>query len=140
MSPVRLYMAGNGKLIPVTRMLPAADALSPRRLLCELMTGDGTVRPALPFGLGEADVLGISLHGDTVIVNLSAAFADALRALPMPDEQLACYAMVNTLCRALQVRRAVFYFDGEMQQTLGGGIYWGGEFLECPGLIDESKG
>ena len=140
MSPVRLYMAGNGKLIPVTRMLPAADALSPRRLLCELMTGDGTVRPALPFGLGEADVLGISLHGDTVVVNLSAAFADALRALPMPDEQLACYAIVNTICRALQVRRAVFYFDGEMQQTLGGGIYWGGEFLECPGLIDESKG
>ena len=55
-------------------------------------------------------------------------------------EQQLCYAIVNTLCHAKGLRRVVFFFGGSMVETLGGEIYWGGEFLFSPGMNEQTKG
>lgn len=139
------YAVRNGKLASVRRTLPAVNAASPRKLLELLFAGvtqaeaDEGFSAPLPAGLDGHDILGISITGDTVLINLSARCATAFQTLDPQAEQLACYAIVNTLCEAKGVRRAVFFFGGTQVQTLGGAVCWGGEFLYCPGLITETK-
>lgn len=146
MSQATLYFAKDQALTPVRRSLPAASAASPRQLLVQLMAGptsqetDAGIAPALPAGLTDEDILGLAVSGDTLLINLSGRFAQAIRAGGEAGEQLTCYSMVNTLCEAKGLKRAVFFFDGAMAEELGGLLYWGGEFLLCPGLIDQTKG
>lgn len=146
MSQATVYFAQGQSLTPVTRSLPASSAASPRQLMELLMAGpsaletDAGVEPTLPEGLDGTDILGLAVAGDTLLINLSGRFAQAIRSGGEAPEQLTCYSMVNTLCEAKGLRRAVFFFDGEMAETLGGTLYWGGEFLLCPGLIDRTKG
>ena len=48
--------------------------------------------------------------------------------------------MVNTLGEALGIQRVRFFFGGETPGELGGTLYWGGEFMLNPSLIDKSRG
>lgn len=146
MDQATLYFAHGDRLTPVTRALPALNAASPRQLLLQLMAGprqqeaDAGVQPTLPEDLTDADILGIALEGDTLLLNLSGRFAALIRTEGASYEQLLCYSIVNTLCEAKGLKRVLFFFDGEAAETLGGTLYWGGEFLLCPGLIDRTKG
>ena len=126
--------------------MPCQQARHPRALLLALMQGptrqelDAGLEPVLPDGLGDADVLGLAIEGDTLLIHLSARFAELLSTQAAEWEQQACYAMVNTLGEALGVKRVRFFFGGGMLEELGGRLYWGGEFMLNPSLIDKSRG
>lgn len=141
-----LYFASGSKLKEIRRALPSGRSQNPRALLLSLMTGptqqelDAGYEPVLPEGLTDADILGLSLQGDTLLVNLSARCGELIRTQAAQWEQLSCYAMVNTLGKATGAARVRFFFDGQMVESLGGQLYWGGEFLVNPSLIDQSLG
>ncbi len=136
-----IYMAKGDKMVAVRRNLPAGETASPRVLLREMMQGttqkeqDDGIQDILPKGLQEADILGLSLQGDTLLINLSANAAALIRRTGSDGEQLACYGMVNTLCRSKNLRRVIFFFDGATVNQLAGSLDWGGAFFYCPGLI-----
>lgn len=146
MDHATLYFASGDKLSATRRAMPYYEAANPRLLLLRLMDGptrqelDRGLEPVLPEGLQDSDILGVSLSGDTLLVNLSVRCAELIRQEAASWEQAACYGMVNTLCSAMGVKRVRFFFGGEVLSTLGGTLYWGGEFLHNPGLNDKSLG
>ncbi|MBQ2952198.1 MAG: GerMN domain-containing protein [Clostridia bacterium] len=133
MAQCTLYAASGGMLTPQTAALPYRSIRSPRALLLHLPTGNqpGAV---LPEPIADSDVLGLSVQGDTLIINLSARYATVLRNAPQSQRLAAC-AIVNTMCGGLGVRRVRFCFDSATVSTLGAGTLWSGEFLFAPGLI-----
>ena len=141
-----VFFSRGQQLAAVTRAMPDDDVLSPRALLAALMAGptqaelDHGIEPSLPEELTADDVLGLSLEGDTLLVNLSSRFAQTVRQQAASWEQVVCYGMVNTLCRATGAARVRFFFDGKILEELGSSLYWGGEFLYNPGLIDQTVG
>lgn len=143
---VTLYFASGSKLKTVQRAVPYDSSCDPRALLTALMAGPTQQEqaagcdPVLPQGLTEEDVLGLSLQGDTLLINLSAHCAGVIRTQSAQQEQLLCYSMVNTLGQAMNASRVRFFFGSEMVETLAGSLYWGGEFLLNPGLIDQPLG
>lgn len=145
-SQVTLYFSTGSKLKEACRALRPSQSQSPRALLAALMAGPtqqellAGYKPVLPDGLTESDVLGLSLVGDTLLVNLSSRCGEMIRTQAADQEQLACYAMVNTLGRATGAARVRFFFDGQVVEFLGNTLYWAGEFLVNPSLIDQSLG
>lgn len=143
---VTLCFSSGNRLKEVLRALPHDQAQNPRALMLALMEGptqqelDAGYEPVLPEGLTESDILGIALEGDTLLVNLSAHCAELIRTQAASWEQIVCYGMVNTLGQAMGAARVRFFFEGEMLEELGGDIYWGGEFLVNPSLIDRTLG
>ena len=141
MDQVTLYMTDGSALIPVQRTVAAAGAASPRTLVTLLMNGVSPAEAALgllspiPAGLGDDDILGVAIAGDTLLLNLSSRFAGVIAGLDAAQEQQLCYAIVNTLCHEKGVRRVVFFFDGQSVDKLSGTLSWGGEFLYSPALI-----
>lgn len=146
MEQVTLYFASGDRLTKVLRPLPYHQAQSLQALLLELIKGptqaelDAGYEPVLPDGLDESDILGMALEGDTLLVNLSPRCAELLRTQAASWEQVACYSLVNTLCESIGARRMRFFFGGQMAEELGGTLYWGGEFLVNPSLIDQTLG
>ena len=141
-----LYFSSGDRLKIIRRALPYQQAHNPRALLAELMEGptqqelDQGYEPVLPEGLTEADILGLSLEGDTLLVNLSSRCAELIRTQAAAWEQIVCYSIVNTLGEALGAARVRFFFDGQVVEELGGTLYWAGEFLVNPSLIDQTLG
>lgn len=111
--------------------LPYRSAVNPRALLLA-MTAPSIA--ALPEGLTDADILGLSVQDETLLVNFSARYADIIRASEC-DQRLMAYSIVNTLCEKMNVRRVRFYFGGEALESLGSQTVWNGEFLYNPALI-----
>lgn len=146
MEQATIYLARDGRLVPVTRALPARQANAPAQLLALLMAGPTAAERAaglsavLPAGMDASDVLGAAIRNDTLLLNLSPRFERLIRQAGPDGEQLLCYAMVSTLCQARGVRRMQFFFDGKMPELLGGSLYWGGEFILNTGLIDQTMG
>lgn len=128
-----VYAEADRLLAPQTVSLPYRSVRSPRALLLSLPAGDAP-QAVLPAAITDADVLGLAADGDTLLINLSARYADALRAAPQM-QRLAAYAMVNTLCRGMGVRRVRFFFDSAVTDDLGSDVLWSGEFRLAPGLI-----
>ncbi len=133
MAQVTIYEAADGLLIPATAALPYRSVRSPRALLLSLPAAP-SAGAVLPAPIADSDVLGLAVQGDTLLINLSARYADALRAAP-ESQRLAAYAIVNTMCRGLNVRRVRFFFDSAVLEDLGSPILWSGEFLFSPGLV-----
>lgn len=127
MAQATLVVPEGNALAVRTAALPYRHAVSPRALLLQLAQ-------SLPSELTDADVLGLSITGDTLRINLSDRYAQALRADPS-SQRLCAYAIVNTLCRHTGSRRVRFYFGGRSIDTLDGPILWSGEFIYNPGLI-----
>lgn len=139
MRHVIVYMAQGKQLQATTRGLHHTQADSLRALITLLMAGpsaddtaQGLIAP-LPGGLTQEDVLGLAIIEDTLLINLSDRFAQAIRE--SDTETLNCYCIVNTLCQATGLERVRFFFGGEPVETLAGSLYWRGEFLHSPGLI-----
>lgn len=122
-----LYLPGGQGLTAQAASLPHRSTQSPRALLLRLSESG-----ALPQGLTDADILGISVQDGTLLINLSERYANALRSAP--DQRLAAYSAVTTLCEALQLRRVRFYFGGSAVDSLGSDVMWSGEFLYRPGM------
>jgi len=120
-------------LVPHTVSLPYRSVRSPRELLLSLAAAPADCA-VLPSGLTDADILGLSVIGDTLLIHLSARYADVLRHSGM-DQRLTAFAIVNTMCEGLRVRRVRFHFGGTAADTLNGSVLWSGEFLYNPALI-----
>lgn len=131
MSQTTVYIPDGRQLKAHTLSLPYRSVTSPRAVLFSMAE-----MGALPAGLTDADILGLSVDGDTLLVNLSVRYADVLRQSP-EAQRLMAYALVNTLCEMLHTRRVYFYFGGEASQSLNGNLAWDGEFLYNPALISQ---
>lgn len=128
-----VFHAQEGRLIPHSVSLPYRSVRSPRALLLSLAAAPADCA-VLPEGLSDADILGLAISGDTLLIHLSARYADAIRQSSM-DQRLMAYAVVNTMCEGLRVRRVRFFFGGATVDTLNDGTLWSGEFLYNPALI-----
>lgn len=128
----------NGRLTRTEKPADRETADSPRAQLCALLEGpdrldrENGVTSPLPEGLREDDLLGLAAEGDTLLVNLSGRFRNAIKAAGAEKETLLCYAMVNTLCINTGKNRVCFFFEGVQQESIAGEIYWAGEFLYNP--------
>lgn len=109
--------------------LPYRATREPRTLLLRLSECG-----AMPQGLTDADILGISVKDATLLINLSDRYADVIRQ--SPGQRLMAYSAVTTLCDALNVRRVRFYFGGSAVDSLDSDLTWSGEFLYRPGMAE----
>ena len=101
---------------------------------------EDTWRSAVPDGFMESDLVGIALEGDTILLNLSAHAAALIRRLSFQDQQLCCYALINTFCNAYGMRRLRFFFDSRVESDLGTDLFFGGEFMVNTILLDNHRG
>ena len=133
MGQATVYIPDGRQLASRMLSMPYRSVTNPRAVLLAMSSPDVG---ALPVGLTDADILGLSIDGDTLLVNLSAQYADIIRQSP-EEQRLMAYAMVNTLCEMLHTRRVRFYFGGETVESLDGSLAWDGEFLYNPALISQ---
>lgn len=133
MAQCTLYAADDDHLTPVRIALPYRSVYSPRALLLSLPAADAP-GAVLPEPIADSDVLGLAVSGDTLLINLSARYADVLRSAPASQRLAAC-AIVNTMCQGLNVRRVRFCFDSTVVNDLGADVCWSGDFLFAPALI-----
>lgn len=139
-----LYLGdGSGHLIAVQRPVPYYETRSARYLLGCLMLGpqpmDGNAaaRAVLPAELSDADLLGVGLSGDVMLLNFSPRFAAAAKDYDASQESLLIYAIVNTLCQLPAVRSVCFFINGSQPETLAGSLYLPGEFMKNGSLVRE---
>ncbi len=139
----RLYFtAENGKLTAVNRPVPYYEAKNPRYLLLQLSEGprpydtETGLKSVFSSGLKDADLLGIGLVDDTLLVHFSDAVRVSSASLTGAQERQMIYAIVNTLCENPVVSRVRFYVAGTQPESLAGEIYLPGEFLPNPGLVN----
>lgn len=134
-APATLYVMDGTGLSRVQRVLPQAQADDARARLAALMALEEEELFALPDGLTQEDILAVHAGEETIAVNLSGRFRDALAALAPAQERAAVYAMVNTLTEDTRASRVAFFFEGGQVQTLAGGLEMRGTFLRNPGMV-----
>ena len=145
-SSVMVYFARNGILCECERPVAPRSVDSFRTQLCALMEGPDAsereegIKETLPGTVREDDILGISAEGDTLLVNLSENFRTAILEQGEEKEALACYSMVNTLCKNTGTKRVRFFFEGAQVEYIAGTIYWAGEFMYNIGLAEKGLG
>lgn len=132
-----LYARSGEALTRVQRVLGQAQACDPRARLTALMRLSQEGLFALPDGLSGEDILAVYAGSETISVNLSGAFADALTRCTPEEERIAVYAMVNTLTEGASASRVTFFFDGRQVQTLSGALEMRGAFVRNPGMVVE---
>lgn len=136
-TPVTVYTCDeqSARLVAEQRILAHGQNMSPRALLETLMTmwSDRAEMAALT----EADILAFSVSGEDIAVNLSGAFADALRALDEEEAKAMVYAIVNTLTEQNRRGSVTFFFDGEQMETPLGDIEMRGRLWRNPGMVVE---
>ena len=139
-STATLYLVdGANELRAVERAVSTRAALSPRRLLAELLSYAGAEGEALRLPLSArvnpADLLGVQTVGGVARVNLSAGFYRSCQGLSPRAERDLVYAIVNTLCAMEGIRGVRFYVEGRAADTLAGGIYLKSVLLPNPGIV-----
>lgn len=137
-----LYFAGEtGNLRKTLRTIPYYQVNNPRYLMQQLMIGpqntDSVVglSPALPAGVGDKDLLGITRQGDTILINLAEGFQAQSQGFNQQQELLLVYSMVNTLSELPGIAQTVFFISGSQQGTFCGQIDVAGSFLRNEGIL-----
>ena len=133
--------ASGQKLKEVSRPIPFYQTSNPRALLNELFKGPSAedsaadVTATIPAGmLKDSDIIGISLSGDTLLVNLSNSFLNAGVNISASEDRLLAYSLVDTLLHAVNARRVAFYAGGYQIAGFTDEISWKGWFLENVGI------
>lgn len=138
-----LYLADaqRKRLVEVQRPVPYYQRTSPRALLLQLCRGpapedgDAQTLPVIPSGaLTDADILGLSLVDDALVVNFSDRFAKAGAGLGTQEDRLLAYALANTLLCSERAVRLYVYVGGKPAADFTGEIYWAGPFYHNLGL------
>lgn len=131
-----LYFAnGQGTLTQVSRPIPFYETRSARALLNQLTMGPQSydsvtgLSAVLPQGLRDADLLGVSLEGDTLLLNFSSQLTALASGMDIGQERRMVYAMVNTLAQLPGIKRVSFYILGEQPDTFAGALFLPGDFL-----------
>lgn len=129
-------LATGAGLYAVTRPIAQRQRTQPIALLRELMKPpeDTRLARALPEAITDADIIGLQIHDDTALLNVTRAFARACAGMTEVEERNMVYAIVNTLTEIEGVDRVRFFVDGT-QSELAGHLFMGGEFLRHPGLV-----
>ena len=146
MGRTTVYFVREGMLVPAEKSVDRELADSPREQLAALIDGPGAsemadgIEPALPELVGEEDILGIALEGETLLLNLSESFRSEIQSWGRERETLLCYAIVNTLCENTGAREVFFFFEGEQVESIAGVICWAGSFYPNAGFGEESFG
>ena len=122
-----------GRLQAYPASLPQDECQDPERILSELFNGAAERQPLLA-GLDGSAVLWAWLSGSTAVVDLSAQFAEACRALSAEEEYLAVYAVVNTLTEISEIDQVQFLIDGQEVEYLSS-LNISGPLLRNTGLI-----
>ena len=60
----------------------------------------------------DADVLGVRVEQDQVLINLSGAFYRACEGMTAQEARLLTYSIVNTMCSLEGIKSVRLYFDG----------------------------
>lgn len=114
---------------------------NPRALLLELFRGPADadsvrgLQPVIaPDSLSDADILGLSMNGNTLLVNFSRAWVASGGTLTPTQDRLLAYALVNTLLCGEQARRVQFFTAGQTPEDLTGEIDWAGPFYRNFGI------
>ncbi len=141
-----IYMLRGERLTRVRRCPTPSAAGSPAAVLALMMRGPtaaeealGLVSP-LPRDLDASDVLAVGLLDDVLLINLSARFADQVRALDENAQRMCCYAMADTLCEMMGVNRVRFFWNGEAMDSLGTSFCWSGDFMLNHSITENSQG
>lgn len=131
-------VADSDEIRPVKKPIAQRYRSQPRalfRLLMEIPDIKTGLRGAFPEGVSEADILGILVQGDTILVNFSEAFQKAcVNNLSEEEERQMIYCMVNTLTEIDAIKRVRFYVEG-VQKPLAGHLFISGEFWRHHGMI-----
>jgi len=132
------------KLVAVQRPIPFYQTTNPRALLDELFKGPSAadsvqgVRALIPAGaLKDSDIIGVSLDGDTLLVNFSNSFLEVGNGITGDEDRLLAYSLVNTLLHAASAKRVAFFAGGSPIESFTDEIYWKGWFMEDLGLIGD---
>ncbi len=139
-STATLYlMDETNELRAVQRAVSTRAALSPRRLLSELLDYAGAdgeaLRLPLSVRVNPDDLLGVQTVGGVARVNLSASFYRSCQSLSPRAERDLVYAIVNTLCALQGIRGVRFFIEGQAADTLAGTIYLKSVLLPNPGIV-----
>lgn len=136
-----LYFADSqGSLVKVQRPVPFYEAYSARSLLTQMILGPQPfdsrtgLLSVLPRDLRSADLLGVALDGDTLLLNFSARLPELCAGMNGDAERRMVYALVNTVCELPGVKRAALFIQGQQPDTLAGTLYLPGDFLPDPGV------
>ena len=130
-----------GSLTEVSRPVPFYEAFSARSLLQQMILGPQPfdsqtgLTPVLPGELRSADLLGVGLAGNTLLLNFSARLPDLCADFSAGEERLMVYALVNTMCHLPGVKKAALFIQGDQPDTLAGALYLPGDFLPNYDLI-----
>ena len=139
-STATLYLVdGANEFRAIERAVSTRAALSPRRLLEELLSYAGAdgeaLRLPLSARLNPDDLLGVQTVGGVARVNLSASFYRSCQGLSPRAERDLVYAIVNTLCAMEGIRGVRFFIEGRAADTLAGTIYLKSVLLPNPGIV-----
>jgi len=143
MDNATLYLADpQGKaLVAFQRPIPYFQRTNPRALLLEVLKGPtaaDSVSGLLPVVkadlLNDADILGLSMNEETLVVNLSDTFTQAGQNISADQDRLLAYAMVNTLICGEKAKRISFFVAGNTPADFTGEIYWAGLFYPSFGI------
>lgn len=136
LSGCTLYFAGaDGKLHQVTRLVPHYESRNVRFLIGQLMSGpqdydsEEKLQAVLPNGLRDADLLGVSMEEDTLVLHFSENLVSLCRGMDEQQERNMIYAVVNSLCELPRVKKVRFMINGSQAQALAGALYLPGSFL-----------
>jgi len=137
-----LYFSdGADRLRAVQRPIPYYETRSARYLLGCLMQGPQSVdsrsdtQAVLPDSLSDADLLGVGLSGNVMLLNFTSHLPAAAEGVSESAERLMVYAIVNTLCELPAVRSVCFFINGAQPDTLAGSLYLPGTFLKNGSLV-----
>lgn len=128
-------------LAGVNRPVPLKQSLQPRALIRQLLEGPQRadakegLTGAFPEGLSDADVIGLQIVDDVMLINVSQTFADACAQLTAQQERNVIYTIVNTMTELSQVRRVCFFVNGKQVEALAGTMEMRGYFVRNPGII-----
>ena len=142
LSHCTLYFAGaDGKLQAVSRPVPFYEACNPRAIMKQLMLGPqpfdsvSGLSPVLPEGLRDADLLGVALEGNTLLLNFSNQLTALAAGMDSLREQHMVYAVVNTLAELRNVKKVRFFIMGEQPETFAGALFLPGDFFPNLNII-----
>ena len=134
---VLYFPTADGRLVRVVQPIARRLTGTPRELLRLLLQGspDGSIGIIPGARYGDEEILGVSINGDTALVNVSEVLADACGGLSEEQTRGFLYAVVNTLTELRGVRRVRFYVQGEEREFLNEPYSSVGEFFRNPGIV-----
>ncbi len=136
------FLDESGRLSRVYRPVPFRDAFSAREIYRQLLEGPQAydsktgLRPVLPQGLTEEDLLGVAYDGNVLLVNFSQQLMTAAEGMEGKAVENMVYGLVNTLCCLPGVKRVALFAAGMQPESMGGTVYLPGDFLPGPNAED----